>query len=232
MGLYGKRLDDLSPLTGQRRVTVAAARPESPVPRGILTCEVRWIFPGELETAAVGWFERFTAGTESREDAYLLPHLPGLSVKIRGGEALEVKVYQGSPGVLDVARRARGRMESWQKWSFPRGQPGPGSGEPASWRSVHKRRRIGWLSLASELASSRVPGLGAEPGCAVELTEVTTRSEAWWTLGFEATGPADRLRSELEATAAFVLTQPLPGELELSMNDSMSYAEWLCRQLG
>ena len=59
-----------------------------------------------------------------------------------------------------------------------------------------------------------------------------TRGEAWWTLGFEATGPAERLRSELEATAAFVLTPPLPGELELGMNDSMSYAEWLWRRLG
>jgi hypothetical protein len=88
------------------------------------------------------------------------------------------------------------------------------------------------LSLASELALLCVPGLREEPGCAVELTEVTTRGEAWWTLGFEATGPADRLRSELEATAAFVLTQPLPGELELGMNDSMSYAEWLWRRLG
>jgi hypothetical protein len=57
---------------------------------------------------------------ESREDAYLLdPQLPGLSVKVRGGGALEVKVYRGSPGILAVAGRARGRMESWQKWSFP-----------------------------------------------------------------------------------------------------------------
>ena len=65
---------------------------------------------------------RFTAGTESRQDTYLLrPHLPGLSVKVRGGGALEVKVYRGSPGILEVAGRARGRMESWQKWSFPCG---------------------------------------------------------------------------------------------------------------
>ena len=37
--------------------------------------------------------------TESREDTYLLdPHLPGLSVKVRGGGALEVKAYRGEPG--------------------------------------------------------------------------------------------------------------------------------------
>ena len=87
---------------------------------------MRWIFPGELETPVVGWFGRFTAGTESREDVYLLPHLPGLSVKIRGAGALEVKVYQGTPGVLDVVGPARGRIKSWQKWSFRFGQPGQG----------------------------------------------------------------------------------------------------------
>jgi len=60
------------------------------------------------------------AETQSREDTYLLnPQLRGLSVKVRGGSALEVKVYRGSPGILEVPGRARGRMQSWQKWSFP-----------------------------------------------------------------------------------------------------------------
>jgi hypothetical protein len=49
------------------------------------------IFPGQLETAVARWFGRFPVGVESREDSYLLdPLLPGLSVKIRGGRALEV----------------------------------------------------------------------------------------------------------------------------------------------
>ena len=183
---------------------MAAASPETPATTGIRTLEVRWIFPGELETPVVGWFARLTAETEteSREDAYLRPHLPGLSVKIRGGRALEVKVYQGSPGVLEVAGRARGRLESWQKWSFPCGQPSPGSGEAAGWRPVHKRRRIGWFPLANEPALTRATGPGEEPRCAVELTEVTTRGEAWWTLGFEATGPADLVRSGLDGSCA------------------------------
>jgi len=209
---------------------MAADRAESPVTEGIRTLEVRWIFPGELETPVAGWFERFTAGTESREDAYLLQHLPGLSVKIRDGAALEVKVYRGSLGVLDVAGRARGRMESWQKWSFPCGEPGQGSGDAAGWRPLHKRRRIGRFSSVSETALTHVPELGHKPGCAVELTEVLTDGEAWWTLAFEATGPADLLRSELQATAEFVFAQALPGGVELGVTDSMSYAEWLWRR--
>jgi hypothetical protein len=211
-------------------VTMAAAQPERPLTGGAPTLEVRWIFPGDLETTVAGWFGRFTAATESREDAYLVPHLPGLSVKIRDGAALEVKAYQGSPGILDVAGRACGRMESWQKWSFPCGQPDPGNGDAASWRPVHKRRRIGWFSLASEPALTRVPVTGEEPGCAVELTEVITGGEAWWTLAFEATGSADLACSELEATAAFVFVQALPGKVGLGMKDSWSYAEWLWRR--
>ena len=47
----------------------------------------------------------------SRQDTYLLnPQLSGLSVKVRGGGALEVKVYCGSPGILDLPGRARGRI--------------------------------------------------------------------------------------------------------------------------
>src|SRR5262249_51251610 len=87
---------------------------------GVRSLETRWIFPGRLEAAMAGWFGRFPAAVEQQEDAYLLdPHLHGLSVKIRGGRAFEVKIYQGSLGTLDAAGRARGRMERWEKWSFP-----------------------------------------------------------------------------------------------------------------
>jgi hypothetical protein len=212
---------------------MAAAQPENWVAEGTHSLEVRWIFPGELETAVVGWFLRFPAGTEAREDTYLLsPHLPQLSVKVRAGRALEVKVFRGSPGILDVAGRALGRMESWQKWSFPCGLPSQDSEEVAGWQPVRKRRRISRFSLASGTVSVRAPGLGNEPGCAVELTEVRTRGEAWWSLGFEATGPADLLRSELEATAAVVFAEALPGGVRVGTDHSRSYAGWLHRQAG
>jgi hypothetical protein len=54
-----------------------------------------------------------------------------------------VKVYRGSPGMLEVAGRARGHMESWQKWSFPCRPPSQGGEELAGRRPVSKRRRIG-----------------------------------------------------------------------------------------
>ena len=170
---------------------------------------------------------------ESREDTYLLdPQLRGLSVKVRGGGALEVKVYHGSPGILEVAGRARGRLQAWQKWSFPFSPPPHDSAGPAGWRPVRKRRCITRFSPASGPILAPAPGLGGEPQCEVELTEVRTRGQDWWTLGFEATGPAGQLRSALQATAALVFAHALPGGVEPGPDESRSYTEWLCLVVG
>ena len=76
------------------------------------------------------------------------------------------------------------------------------------------------------------PGAGWGTGCAAELTEVLSRGEAWWTLGFESVGPPHLLRSQLEAAAALVFAESLPGEVEPGLNDSRSYAEWLLQWPG
>ena len=138
-----------------------------------------------------------------------------------------MKAYRGSPGILEVAGRACGRMESWQKWSFPFSPPGQHSGDPAGWRPVRKRRRISRFALGSGQIVARAPGLVQEPDCGVELTKVRAGGQDWWTLGFEATGPADLLRSGLEATVALVFAEALPGGVEPGPDESRSYAEWL-----
>ena len=212
---------------------MTAEPPQNPVTEAERTLEVRWIFPGQLEAAVAGWFGRFPTRVESREDTYLLdPQLPGLSVKVRGGGALEVKAYRGSPGILEVAGRARGHMEAWHKWSFPASPPSPGSRDPAGWQPVRKRRRISRFSLASGPVVAPAAGLSQEPGCEVELTEVHAGGQHWWTLGFEATGPAHLLRSTLQATAALVFAHPLPGGVEPGPDDSRSYAQWLGQRPG
>ena len=208
-----------------------AALPEGPVREGTRSLEVRWIFPGRLETAVARWFGRFPAETESREDMYLLdPDLRGLSVKVRAGGALEVKAYRGSPGILHVAGRASGRLQSWQKWSFPFGPLSADSGDPPGWWPVRKERRVSRFSLAGGGVVAGAGGLAGQPVCAVELTAVRAGGQAWWSLGFEVTGPADLLRSELEATAALVFARPLPDGLEPGIDTSRSYAEWLSQR--
>ena len=192
---------------------------------------MRWILPGQLDAAVAEWFGRFPAAMDSREDAYLVhPPLRGLSVKIRAGQLLEVKRYHGSQGILDAAGRARGRIECWRKWSFPFGPPGPGDAGPPGWTAVHKRRRMSRFRLADGRLVAGAADRATGPECGVELTEVRSDGETWWSLGFEATGPADSLRSTLEGGAALMFAQAPPGDVELDMSHCQSYIEWLSRR--
>ena len=206
------------------------AAPGSSVIEGLRTLEVRWLLPGQLDAAVAGWFGRFPAETDAREDIYLVnPDLRGLSVKVRGGRALEVKQYHGTVGILDVPGRAHGRIQSWQKWSFPVGALRRDGDAPASWTVIRKSRQISRFRLARGGIVAG-PGRASEPGCAVELTEVRARGETWWSLGFEAAGirvPGDLLRRVLEGTAGMIFARPLPGGAELGPGDCRSYAEWL-----
>ena len=201
--------------------------PGNRIIEGVRSLEVRWIFPGQLPTSVIGWFARFPARTESREDTYLVePQLPGLSVKVRGAAALEVKACRGSAGFLEVTGRARGYLLSWQKWSFPINLLSPNGADPAGWTPVRKGRRVSRFSSTDGSAACG-RRLIQKPQCEVELTEVHTGGRDWWTLGFEATGPADLLRSELEATAAVVFADAMPGEMQPGPEESSSYAQWL-----
>jgi hypothetical protein len=195
------------------------------------TAEVRWILPGQLDAALVGWFGRFPAGMESREDAYLVhPFLRGLSVKIRAGRQFDVKLCHGSPGILDSAGRARGRIEIWRKWAFPIGLLDPDDAGPPGWAVVHKRR---W-SIRFQLISGRLMAdaleEAAESACLVDLTEIRSGGETWWSLGFEATGPGCSLGSTLQGAAALMFAEAPPGVVELDMSHSQSYIEWLSRR--
>jgi hypothetical protein len=219
------------PLSGRvgRRVPDAASLPDSPAIERAATLEVRWILPGQLEASMAEWFDRFPAVAEFQEDAYLLdPRLASISVKIRSGRTFEVKTYRSSLGILDSAGRARGHMESWQKWSFPVASLSKVGEGAAGWTLVRKKRRISQFLAADGRIRAVLPGGGEEPRCAVELTEVRLRDESWWTLGFEATGPTSLLQSHLEATAALVFGCDLPEGIELGTESSMPYVEWLC----
>jgi hypothetical protein len=201
----------------------------SPVSAEGPTLEVRWICPGALATSMIDWFEPFLEQVESREDAYLVgQQIQGISVKIRGGAQLDMKVASGSHGVLDVPGRARGHLQSWKKWSFPIPLvPEMGVGS-ADWVRVEKIRRIGRFSFADGAHVARSVSSGEDlTRCAVELTEVVKRGEHWWTLAFEAVGHPGTMREAIETTAAIVFSDPVPGERELNVADSKSYAEWL-----
>jgi hypothetical protein len=214
-------------------MTMTPEPPQSAVTEGVCSLEVRWIFPGQLEPAVAEWFGRFPAEVQSREDTYLLdPWLRGLSVKVRGGVALDVKEYRGRQGMLDLAGRARGHLESWRKWSFPADPLRRDGSNLAGWIPVRKRRRISRFSPASSPVATQPQGHGQEPRCAAELTEIRALCHDWWTLGFEATGPQGLLRSALQATAELVFAQAMPARVEPGPAESSSYTEWLHKRPG
>lgn len=200
--------------------------------------------PGPLGTPIREWFGRFPAGTETRQDVYLLrPSLPGLSVKLRDGTTLDVKSFLGSPGDLGREPGAGspgadpsgvGRLESWRKWSFAFGRAGRGDALPDGWVAVRKRRRTVWFPLASgqDPAAGPKPATTTSTGCSVELTEAHVDGEPWWTIGFEATGAADHRQEALQHAADLMFTTAPPSGVGLSLVNSMSYAQWLTERTG
>ncbi|HEY7661224.1 MAG TPA: hypothetical protein VIC58_11565 [Actinomycetota bacterium] len=198
-------------------------------PTGLASFEVRWILPGPLDPALLGWFSRIPASTEAREDAYLLvPALDGLSVKIRGDRELDLKSRVQRMGDIELTPQARGRLESWQKSSFRFGADSERAVDSAMWRRVRKVRTMSWHDGEGWLPS-RPPETSQRPKCAVELTDITTRDERWWTLGFEASGPEDERLEAIETAAREVFDVPVPNGLVLGPEDSGPYSEWLRR---
>ncbi len=191
------------------------------------TLEVRWIRPGALAPTMTDWFGPFVAEIETRDDLYLVGlGIEGLSVKIRGGTLLDIKGASGDQGIIEMRGHSVGRSQAWKKWSFPLSiSPETGS-RSADWVRVGKYRRIGLFAIADGEPTAQISPSAHETTCTVELTEVTRGAEAWWTLGFEATGRPHTLREAIEVTAALVFAAPLPVG-KLSVVDSMSYADWL-----
>ena len=177
----------------------------------------------------IEWFSPSVWQLETRTDTYLvIRQAEGLSVKIRGGLRLDIKVSIGDEGVIDLPQHAHGRTQSWKKWSLPMPPVREIKAQSPDWVQIAKRRRIGWFSVAHGVATAGGPGAArTDATCAVELTEVLRGEETWWTLGFEAAGAPETLGRTLAATAALLFSSPLPDGLRLRIADSMSYSEWL-----
>ncbi len=165
---------------------MTAAPPEGWDGDGVRSLEVRWIFPGPLVAAMARWFGRFPVRMTALQDAYLVdPHLPGLSVKVRAGRAPEVKAYRGSAGLLHVAGRARGRLQSWQKWSFPAAAPSPG---------LAGRWSYGASPSESSMARRRVATPMCTSSSAVTATTIPTLTTVTFHLNCSASAVPTRSR--------------------------------------
>lgn len=199
--------------------------------------EVRWITPGPLMPAMRVWFARFPAGTETRDDAYLLrSQLPGLAVKLRQGSVLDLKAFAGSPGPIELPNGGCGTLELWRKWSFSSDGylPGDNSGDAApGWAAVHKKRTGTWFPLTSSNAAAPRDHLALTTGCAVELVEIRVGAKRFVSVGLEARGAPESLRPALDHAVGLLFAEaPPPGAgFSFSLDNSQSYAEWLHRSV-
>jgi hypothetical protein len=197
------------------------------------TLEVRWIHPGPVPETMIGWLGPFADQIERREDRYLVdPPCIELGVKIKGAMQLDLKAFRGSPGELAVPGGGRGRLEVWEKWTFPLDGHAHPPADASGWLALRKLRRRRSFGLVDGRAVERPVSEAALPGCAVELTEVAVGEEMWWSLGIEAGGGSETLREALDATAASVFQGPSPDGIQLDLRDSMSYARWLGTRSG
>lgn len=202
-----------------------------PAGGGVVSLEVRWIHPGQLPAVLVQRLEPFPEGVELREDRYLSdPVLPDVSVKIRGGLQVDVKAFRHSPGQLALPGGTRGRLELWEKWSFPLGGVPQPLIDGASWTPVEKARRRRSFALVDGDLVERSLADAESPGCALEVTEVSIDGAVWWTLGLEAVGPLDTLHRDLHATALALIDGRLSARYGLQSAAAKSYHQQLRTQ--
>jgi hypothetical protein len=198
---------------------------------GVVSLEVRWIHPGRLPALLLERLEPFEAGIEVREDLYLVdPVLPDVSVKIRGGVQLDVKAFRHSPGRLSLPGGTRGRLELWERWSFPLAAVPQPLVAAADWTRVEKRRRRRSFAPADDGLVERPRANAVSRGCSLEVTEVSIDGAVWWTLGLEAVGPLDTLHRDLHAAAVTLIDDRLSARFGLHSRASMSYFQRLQTQ--
>ncbi|BAY63308.1 hypothetical protein NIES22_33940 [Calothrix brevissima NIES-22] len=201
----------------------------------LISNELRWFYPGNLPENIQLWFQQNCLidplkSPEVREDVYLYsPGCDYLGIKLRQGR-LEVKWRQAELGVLDFGELVTGKAEKWGKWlcedsqgdSF---QPGMVLANPV-WVNVHKVRYSQLFQVFADFSVKTVAkNERIDNGCSVEITNLTVRENAWWSLAFEAFGEDSRILDNLKATANHVFQTYQNSQLAIA--HSYAYPHWL-----
>jgi len=143
---------------------------------------------------------------------------------------LEIKAQREAPREVHYPRGIVGRADAWIKFSLA--SPLVPKLETAivstglSLVQVNKRR---WLQrYSTDTGQPKLIAASDRPqeGCLCELTALEVGDRKFWTLGFEAFGPAEHVDEILTATASFVFApEDCPSPLECRM--SFPYPGWL-----
>ncbi len=206
------------------------------------TAEIRWFIEGAPDARVKQWFDASALAREEdpRIDAYLL--LPGCTTcgaKIRQGH-FEIKAQTSPPEPVSYGNGIAGKRAAWVKWSsgLAGAQLLQEQQGPETWVHVEKSRKLRLFSLSDGIVEKPAGEWQSGPGCFVELAALRLQGDSenwqdaatWWSVCFEAFGPAADVLSHLDTMASSELMRPLAGLLPSEA--SMSYPEWLVRMTG
>ena len=203
----------------------------------LTTTEMRWFKQGNLPTAVLHWFEQDYLGGQlesaaARDDVYLCLDQANvqLGIKLRQGR-LEIKWRQAELGIWQFGQQVQGKAEVWGKWLCE--DPTSNYFQPAtvveknSWVSVHKVRSQRFYRVVPDASVIAVPSTESpSQGCSIEITQLSIKGSAWWSLAFEAFGDEALLTVNLQAVANWVFSTNT-SDLKLLAQDSYAYPSWL-----
>lgn len=201
---------------------------------GMFTAECRWFLEGTPQPPWLGIAPSAWSEAESRTDDYVLaPHCEAMGLKLRRGK-LEIKVRCSEPAP-HVDGPLAGYIETWHKISIAHPAveaiwPAVTAEEGASIEVRKRRWQMGYATVPNGVRRVAKEDQPAEQGCGVELTELDLGGRHWWSLGFEAMGPADAVRGILVATMrAFAAEFEIPS---FPRQASRGYPAWLHEATG
>ena len=179
----------------------------------------------------VEWYESSAPTSETqdtRTDHYLnLAGSENMSVKVREGR-LEVKRRNQNVEIAELHPKVTGHLENWRKWSVDLGNvKWPSSSRPTeTWIPVFKSRRLcTYQFLSGRWQPVSLDHAQFDSGCEMELTKLKVGSQVWWTVAFEAFGPADSNRAALLSVSSQIFAELEPPDL--STGNSFGYPWWL-----
>jgi len=194
---------------------------------------------GTAPSKVVDWFSgsRYLHSAGTRIDTYLVfPHAETAGVKFRE-DKFEVKTLVRVVDHPVIAKRIKGQLEIWEKWSLEGGSVShlfeEVREEDPEWFDVTKSRLLRKFSLDQEMIrevdAAGKDGFPAD-GCNVELTEVETDHGNFWTIGFEAFARKRNLVENLLEVARVFFGPQMPG-ITMAEYDSYSYPTFIRRIL-
>jgi hypothetical protein len=200
------------------------------------SAEMRWFFVGPAPEAVLDWFDASEERVEkSRTDSYLIFFGSlGVGVKLREVPGkdhfnFEIKAPRSAPRTVEPHPGILGRADAWVKWSVELNVDVLQTMRKGSrWIDVEKKRWLLKYEIKPDTAPKEVlKEARPDEGCNVELTELRVAEGRWWTIGFEAFGPPERVdRHLLASVGTFFSGSREKISCPLLEANSLSYPNW------